>query len=308
MNLNVPEPNYNYRKSKIVKAYKTAVASILLELDRIDVTDMSRAQSAAALANVAEILKGLDQESKEWVEETIPEIAKDGIARSMINLGVVETVEEAMEIIKFNRPNQSLVQALIADTQSDLLAVTKNIDRKTRGAVRRVTSKSFREKMAAGINGRKTIKADIHRQLKKELGDAVNTGIIDAGGRRWKPEHYVDMLVDTKMSEAFDEANRNESIQRGALYAVISRHGAKDACRFHEGRIVKLTEEAPGNYPTIEELKASGQIWHPKCKHHYSAIREPEGLPSNVSKLAEKQNELGNKATSTGKRNPKDIE
>jgi hypothetical protein len=307
MNLNVPEPEFNYRTNKLTKAYKGAVKRILAELDRLDVSDLSRANSAAALANIADILKGVDKEAREWVEENIPEVAREGVARAIVNLGAAKTIEEAVDIAKFSRTNQALVRAAIADTQSDLLAVTRNIDRRTRGAVRRVTSQAMRENMAAGINGRKAIKRDIVVGLRKELGKAVDTGIIDAAGRRWKPEVYVDMLVDAKMSEAFDEANRNEAIQREAFYAVISSHGAKDACRFHEGRIIKLTEEAPGNYPTYESLKASGQIWHPKCKHHYSVIRDPNLLPESVREKVEKQDEAGRKALATKKRNPEDV-
>lgn len=308
MNLNVPEPDFKYRVSKLSNAYKDAVSRILAELDRVDVTDLSRANSAAALANVAQELKALDKESAEWVEENIPIAARQGVARAIVALGATDTIEEALEIAKFSRTNQALVQAAIADTQADLVAVTRNIDRRTKGAIRRATAQSMRENMAAGINGRKAIKRDIVVGLRKELGKAVDTGIIDAAGRRWRPEVYADMVVDTKMSEVFDEANRNEAIQREAFYAVISSHGAKDACRFHEGRIIKLTEEAPGNYPTYESLKASGQIWHPKCKHHYSVIRNPNLLPESVREKAEKQDEAGRKALATKKRNPEDVE
>jgi hypothetical protein len=307
MNLNVPEPEFKYSTAKLKKAYKEATKSIMSELNRLDVTDLSRANTMAALANVSEILSGLDKESAEWVEENIPKAAREGVARAIVNLGVAETLEQAEGLINFNRPNQRMISAAVADTQSDLLAVTSNISRKTRATVRKVMASATRENMAAGINGRKSIKRDVVAGLRKELGKAVDTGIIDASGRRWKPEVYAEMITNTKMSEVFDEANRNESIQRGALYAVISGHGAKDACKFHEGRIIKLTADAPGNYPTYESLKASGQIWHPNCKHHYSTVRNPDNLPDSVKDRAEKQDKLGREAIATGKRNVNDA-
>jgi hypothetical protein len=301
MNLNVPEPDFNYHVSKLTKAYKDGVKRIMAELDRLDVTDLSRANSAAALANIAEILKAVDKESAEWVEENIPIAARQGVSSAIVALGATDTIEEALEIAKFNRPNQALVRAAIADTQQDLLAVTRNIDRRTRGAIRRVTSQSIRENMAAGINGRKAIKRDIVVGLSKELGKAVDTGIIDAAGRRWRPEVYAEMVTNTKMSEAYVEATINEAIQREALYGVISSHGAKDHCRYFEGMIVKLTEDAPGNYRTLAELKNSGLIFHPNCKHFVSPIRVPKNLPDSVREKAESQEDRGGKALTLGR-------
>ncbi len=47
--------------------------------------------------------------------------------------------------------------AAVADTQSDLLAITQNVDRKTRAAVRKAVSDSMRLNMTKGTNGRRSI-------------------------------------------------------------------------------------------------------------------------------------------------------
>jgi len=116
------------------------------------------------------------------------------------------------------------------------------------------------------------------------------------------------MLVRTKLMEAHIEAARNEAIARGAYYGIISTHFAIDACRYHEGRIVKLVKDAPGNYPTIEQLKASQTIWHPRCRHYVIPISSIEDLPADVRKRAEEQAVRGDAAIVTGKRNPTDEE
>jgi len=278
----VPTPNYEYEIEKLVRAYKRAVSDILRELDRLDLTDISRANAQAALAEVARILSSLNEESALWVAENIPKAALDGVAGTIFALGVADTLEEARTIAKFNRMNKAMVDAIIADTQSDLLAVTQNVERRVRAAVRQVTGESLRANMAKGINGRRTINRDTLEGLRKKLGDSVSTGIIDAAGRRWKPEVYVDMVTRTKMMAAKNEAVTNEALARNAYYAVISSHGAKDACRFHEGRIIKLSQDVPGNYPTYEQLRSSGQIWHPNCRHTLSPVRNPDRLPENV--------------------------
>ncbi|MEH7381763.1 phage minor capsid protein [Bacillus sp. JJ1533] len=304
MSLNVPVPEYDYKVNKLVNAYKKGIQSLILEMSRYDVSDLSRANTIAMLAYLSEVLSEIDEESVKWVEEVIPVIVRDGTIRTLINLNVVDTIEEAQQIIKFNRLNKELIKVAIADTQSDLLAVTDKIETNVRLAVRKAFGESMRENMAAGINGYKTIKRDTIQALEKLLKDALEGSIIYADGRRVKPSDYVDMLVRTKMMDIYNEAHTNEAISRGAFYAVISSHGAKDACRFHEGRIIKLTSEAPGDYPTYDELKASGQIFHHRCKHTYSVIRTIDSLPSSVLDKANKQSEIGSKALSTGKRNP----
>lgn len=304
----LPPPNYDYNVNKVVNAYKQAVHDIEQELAKLPIGDIRQAQSKAALANVAKVLKGLNKESAAWVEENIPLAAREGVARTLVSDGVAESIVEALEIVKFNRINKSMVEAAIADTQSDLLAVTQNIDRKTKSAIRKAVADSMRTNMAKRINGRKTISDDVLKGIQETLSSATSTGIIDAAGRRWKPEVYVDMVTRAKMMQTHNEATTNEAVSRGTYYAVISRHGAADPCKYHEGRIIKLLPEAPGDYPTYEELRASQQIFHPCCRHTYSPIRKLENLPQSVLEFAQKQARVGNKAIASRKRNPKDSD
>ncbi|MFP6331242.1 phage minor capsid protein [Bacillus subtilis] len=267
----VPEPNYDYQTDQLAALYQSAIRDILAELDRVDVSNFQRANATATLKSISEILSELNKESATWVKENVPKAAKDGIVNTLLSLEVAASVSEAQKIVAFNEVNDAMVAAAVADTQADLLAVTQNVDRKTRAAVRKAVSDSMRYNMARGTNGRQSITEDV----RKALQNSVTTGIIDARGRRWKPEVYSEMVVRTKMMETYREANTNEAVGRGVYYAQISSHGATDLCRNHEGQIIKLTEDAPGNYPTYESLKATGEIFHPRCKHVFSPIRNP---------------------------------
>lgn len=271
-----PMPNYDYETEKLVRAYKQAVEDIFRELDRLDITSISRDNGIAALSEVARILSALDKESAEWVRVNVPLAASNGIADAIYVLGTASTIEEARSIARFNRMNKAMTNAVIADTQEDLLAVTRNVKRRVRNAVRKVTAESMRANMAKGVNGRRTINRDILTRLRKTLGDSLNTGIIDAAGRRWKPEVYVDMVTRTKTMFAHMEGTINEAVAREVYYGRISRHGAKDACGLWEGRIVKLTSDAPGDYPYLEDLRGRRDIFHPRCRHLVSPVRTPE--------------------------------
>ncbi|WP_276913172.1 phage minor capsid protein [Aneurinibacillus aneurinilyticus] len=274
----IPEPNYEYDIQRLVTLYKRGIFDILAELNRLDLTDMQRAQILATLKNVAEILRSINEESAKWVDEVIPKVITDGIASTIVALGVVETAEEAQKIIKFNKANKALTEAVISDTQTDLLAVTQNIERRVRTTIRQVSAESLRANYAKGINGRKAISRDILTGLREQLGKSVDTGIIDAAGRRWKPEVYVDMLVRTKTTSAHMDATINEALSREAYYGRISKHGATDACRNYEGKIVKLVPDAPGPYEYIGSLRGGRLIFHPNCKHLVTPTRIPNGI------------------------------
>ena len=268
-------PNYEKEIEALVKQYKRAVEQIKAELERLDISTLSRANSLAALKSVSDILKELNVESAKWVEDNIPTAVRNGIAETIVSLGVSETVDEALKIAKFNRVNAELVKAVVADTNADLLAVTQNVDKRVRATVQQVVSEVRRDNAAKGINGRKTMNRQTIEKLRAKLGDSVNTGIIDARSRRWEPVHYVDMVTRTKMMRATNDATINEALDRDAYYAKISSHGAKDLCRNWEGRIVKIASEAPGDYPYIGDIP-NRELFHPNCKHTISPVRVPD--------------------------------
>jgi len=273
----LPPPNYDRGVDRLVRYYEKALAEIQRELTRYDLTDMRRANALATIASIVEILKQLNVDVSALVAELIPQAASDGIARAMVALGVAQTAAEAQNIVKFNRLNKELVAAVVADTQADLLAVTQNIERRVKATIRQVTAEVMRTNVTQGINGTASLSRDIRRKLYETLGNSADTAIVDASGRRWKLKHYTDMVVRTKMLEAHKEATINEAVGRNALYGVISSHGAKDACRSWEGKVIKLTPDAPGDYPYINDLPRR-EIFHPNCKHVISPVRRPDKI------------------------------
>jgi Phage minor capsid protein 2 len=192
---------------------------------------------------------------------------------------------------------------MVSDTMEDLLGMTDKMEVRVKKALRRAVGEQLRAKAAAN-EGRRSMAADVIKSIRKELEAAGSVGIIDRAGRRWKVEDYAETVVRTKIQQAHIEGVKNEALERGAYYGQISSHGAKDACRYHEGRIVKLDSRAPGNYPTLDSLKGSGQIFHPRCRHTVYPLRDPGLLPASEQERAERQARIGEAAAASGKRNP----
>ncbi|MDQ0174386.1 structural protein [Bacillus chungangensis] len=281
-----PRPNYDYDAQRLVRQYEQALKAIRKELNSLFLTDFKRAQILAVEAEIIEILKKLGANAGKWASEAITKSARDGVASTLYSMGLAVTFEEAKKIATFNKLNKAMIEAIVADTQSDLLAVTENVERRTKTAIRRTSALVMRTKATQGINDIKSLNKDIARELKKRLGDEVDTAIIDAAGRRWRLSHYTEMLGRTKMMEAHLESTINEAIGRDVIYGVISRHNAKDDCRAYEGKLIKLTPEAPGNFPAFEDLPRN-EIFHPCCKHTISPVRRPDRLPTDLLELNE---------------------
>lgn len=258
----LPVPNYNYDVDQLVKLYQDALDKVSKSLDNLDLTTFERANQTAVLKEIQSILNELQTEVLTTSQLVINKAVQDGIIYSLIALNLADTVVEAQGIITFNRMNRELNKAIVADLQTDLLAVTNNVSRKVRSAVRDVSATVLRNSVTQGINGTQTLKREILKGLKDKLSDSLNYGIIDAANRRWKPTTYVDMLVRTKMMEAHKESTINEALSRNVQYAVISKHNAKDACRNWEGKVIKLSRDAEGDFIFYGDLPKN-EIFHP---------------------------------------------
>ncbi|WP_060210511.1 phage minor capsid protein [Sporosarcina koreensis] len=280
----VSRPIYDYDVKRLVREYEKSLKAIQAELNTLFLTDFERAQIVAVEHNIRAILRDLNKYGNAWASAAITKSATEGIAATLYALHLAPTLEEARKIATFNSINKPLVEAIIADTQADLLAVTQNVDRRTRATVRQVAAVVLREKTAQGINGTQSLQRAMTRQLREKLGSAADSAIVDSAGRKWKLKTYTEMLARTKMLEAHKEATRNEAIAQGTQYGVISRHGATDACSKWEGKVVAFTYDAPGNYPIFDELPRN-EIFHPNCKHVITPVRRPDRLPADIREL-----------------------
>lgn len=301
----VPTPNFEDDITRLVKEYEKSLGKLEKELNNLFLSDFQRAQILVTQANIEAIILQLNNEITAWSSTAMTKAVSEGVASTLFSLFLAESMVDARKIVQFSELNDLLIRSIVADTQTDLLNTTNNVSRKVRNAIQKGTGRVMRENVTQGINGTQTLKRELQKQWRKDIGDALDTGLIDSAGRRWKPSVYAETVVRTKMLNAHIDSTTNEALERGAQYGIISSHGASDACRFHEGRIVKLDPNAPGDYPTVDELRSTLQIFHPNCKHVVSPMKNLDIMSDSRRQKAESQGELGKRAISVGGRNPK---
>lgn len=265
-----PQPTYDYDVKKVVKAYEKALKDVQGEVNSLFLTDFERAKIRVAEENIRIILSDTTKYADEWASAAITKSAHEGVASTIYSLGLVATFEEALKLASFNRPNRLLIEAAIADTQADLLAMTQNIDRQAKIAIRKATAEAMRSTLTRGNNASQ----EIARAIRQRIVAATDVAIIDRAGRRWKVGNYADVIARTNMMNAHREATINEALSEESYYGRVSRHGATDACASWEGKIVKLIPDADGDYPYIGDIPRK-ELFHPCCKHRITALRDP---------------------------------
>jgi hypothetical protein len=120
-------------------------------------------------------------------------------------------------------------------------------------------------------------------------------GIIDSAGRRWDLTTYTRMVAKTKLQQVQIEGAKMTARENDSDLAIISSHGAKDACRFFEGMIISLEGRTRG-YKTLEELRNSNLIFHPNCQHSVHPIGDVQALPEKVKQKSSDAERSADKA------------
>ena len=228
---------------------------------------------------------GLHHDVFKRVQDNVTRAFRDGQAGAIYAIGEATSLIEAASLASFSLLARHTVESLVNDTYSDLLIATQNTEKKIKQLVRSVVSDTMRVKALEQLGRRTTRNAVVDKLtqqgLSKKLTDEAWVGIIDKAGRRWNLSTYAEMVVRTKLQQAHIEGVRVENVERGVDLAIVSSHGATDPCRNYEGMIISINGETPG-YKTYQELRQSGKIFHPNCKHHISPIRDIKLLPDSV--------------------------
>lgn len=276
----IPRPKYDTDANKLRKAYEKALKDVQKEIKAAIKKPDDLAFLKAREGNIRTILSDIQEYGEKWAERSLTKASREGIANSLVWLGHASSYEEALKIATFSETNRKLTDRAIADTQKDLLAVTTNMQRQSITAVRKAASKSFAESLAKGNNSI----GDLSRAMERELTKYADLAIVDRVGRRWKVGTYTHMIAQTKMMEAHKASTMQSALDEGSLYGRISRHGATDACRGWEGRIVKLDVNAPGEFPFYDDLPRR-EIFHPNCRHIITPVRNLNRLPDDIKEL-----------------------
>lgn len=260
----------------IVKIYGEVYARLFKELleeliDNFGVLASPSYQSQLALLQLIE--KRLEELDSTVALHLKVELEKAYISASVFSVlaeETVKTIEDLMGAVPYSTLNTYKMEQIVADTMEDLLFTTKHTEKELKKFIRETFTKNLQYHALIGEN-QDNIKKLVEKELsKKFLKEALEkkgfVGIVDSSGRKWNTKTYVNMVVKTKLNQAYVEGLKDRAKDTGKDLAVIPIKGATDSCKYFEGMIISLLGATEG-FPTYEDLKATGLIFHPNCVH-----------------------------------------
>lgn len=276
---------FEYKITELEGIYKDASSELIKLLLSADLENLSNADMQKLEKLMNQVLSKADNKAKDWTKEAITTSYTEGQALALVTLGFEKAMEKARKAIEFKRLDRQGIVQIANVTYNDLLLMTNN----TRQRVKDVLSKIVLENMRGkeiGVNS-KELSKKIIKDLREQLLKESDFAIIDRANKRWSIESYSRMIARTKMSQAQIDGTVNESLRRESFYGVISSHGSKHAsCRKWEGKIVRLSDSAPGDFPLLSDLRAYDfrDIFHPLCRHFVYPVRDVSFLPEPIRK------------------------
>ncbi|MGE2643633.1 phage minor capsid protein, partial [Escherichia coli] len=196
----VPTPKYDYEVNRIMKVYQQARQAILTELLRLVDADLNDSTirvslELSLLRQIDYILGQANQEIQRTVEELILESFRNGQGGLLYAVGEYNSLAHATEGVAFSMLAKQTVDAMVADTFTDLLTATEHTSKK----LKRIVRQTVAEQMRLGIiqqGGRRFMSKAITEKLTKQgftrkIDDEGFVGIIDKAGRKWKLDTYT---------------------------------------------------------------------------------------------------------------------
>lgn len=289
------ERYYDPTPKRIEQLYKKSLDEIMdfmvkeLSVDTMGTPEV--VNQAAIMRQVQFELYQYNPEIRAEVEKAINKSFQDGQIHTLLTIGEAETMADARRGVKQSLFQRGKVESIFQDTFSDMLVATNNTDVR----LKRIIRETAAERVQLGVarqQGWKQMSNDLEKKLLKQgLSETIKTdgfvGVVDKAGRRWQLETYTDMLVETKLRDAYIEGVRTEGLEYGTDLAIISGHGAKDACGQWEGVIISMNGMTEG-LPTYDDALNSGQVFHPRCQHHIMPYRSMDLIHPDAIVKSEK--------------------
>lgn len=285
--MNIPPiPTYDRELADFEKVYKSALVKIIKQLENVKPEDLlARQIYEAQIRQIVFIINDLNVEARAWIETTMTDSFEYAQASALVTMGLATSLVEAKGELQHSLMSRNRIEAMIADTFTDVLKAHSKMEESLKQMVRDVQAQVLQDNVAmqrGTVTSAKDIRAELLRQgFSPTLIEENWKGIVDARGNRWDLTTYSKMVARTKLQQAQLEGARVQARENENDLAIISSHGAKDACSNFEGMIISLEGKTKG-YKTLAEVRASGLIFHPNCQHTVHPIGDVKVLPEKV--------------------------
>lgn len=221
----------------------------------------------ALMSRINGILDGFENEYSNALQKHIKVVAREQVNRFFSDYpderGVVKTRQSALKKASSYFDEKSFY------VRNHVLKMRQDIKTALKYDQLLIT----RHSLLNGVS-RKAAFAEVRDLISSNM---VKTTFTNKSGASYNSRTYFEMLGRTVITQFGNEVYEDAMIESGHDLARISSHGAVDRCKKWEGKIISLTGATPG-YPTLEDSRLSGDIWHPRCKHFLIPVEVEDGV------------------------------
>lgn len=246
----------------LIQTYQRAYLRILDDLIAAASADRSTAYYQALLADLDDILRGLDSRAQTWIEQQMPAIYAAGMQAAISGLeaaGVENVARSSMTGI-----HRSAVEILALNMYGDLTGATATMGRTVNDLFRQTSLEAVAQKVATGQTIPQSAKA-----LQQALADKGVTAFTDKAGRNWRLDTYSEMVVRSSTREATNHGTLNQLTSLGYDLVTIPPHSPTcNICAPYQGRIYSISGKDT-RFPPLWNTAFAGGYGniHPRCSH-----------------------------------------
>jgi len=275
------------RKTEILAGIYTDAYKEIIDIIEKDAGTLFRKERAKRmLANLNGVLKDLDAETRKFIDREVPKLYENVARAAQYDLAVDGKVLETA----FSKIHTEAIAGIADEAKTRFAESMQMIKKDALGKIELAKKTKIRETIGAGATLGKAQEV-VARTVLEKLEEGGVSALVDKAGKTWQLDRYARMLTGEVLATTGRDAIANVGIENGFDVYQITRHGAKDACRFHEGELFSMSGDTPG-LPTFEQIKASGEIFHVGCRHSFFVVlnynaRQKAAAEKNEKRLAE---------------------
>lgn len=245
---------------RLLEAYRKAAKELNQVILQADPKKPVVFLRQAVLTDIEDITKGLEKNTRLWLNVEVPKQYKQGSFRAISESKAQELILKRTD---FGQIHKEAIEALVEDAYLDFAGGIEGVKRAGREFISDLVKLKVNERIVVGaIKGEGVYK--IKREVKKLVEDRGFTALIDRGSKRWKIDTYAEMLVRTHIIKSNNKGFSNRLLENGLDLVEISSHAsACPICQDYEGRVFSLTgnDKRYGQAPDLPI--------HPNCRHSY---------------------------------------
>jgi 23S rRNA pseudoU1915 N3-methylase RlmH len=206
-----------------------------------------------AMGAIDEVAQALEEDSRDWVEDTLPEVYAEGMRTALTSENTPDVDPATLE----QGVHDESLDLFIEELAEELARTTQNVSEQAKRQIREIGRQRLAASLDNGTNARDEA-VRMEEQLREE-----GVKFVDRRGRKWGPRQYAEMVLRTHTIEVSNEGNLNTAAELGSPGVHVHDGGPGD--------VDEPCKVANGQYWSLRYARLN-RTEHPNCRRAFSPL------------------------------------